>query len=44
MANTGDEVIYRHYFSFVNFYKKVNFWFCMLFELLPYKEESAAGR
>ena len=23
MANTGDEVIYRHYFDFVNFYKKV---------------------
>ena len=23
MANTGDEVIYLHYFDFVNFYKKV---------------------
>ena len=23
MANTGDEVIYLHYFNFVNFYKKV---------------------
>ena len=22
MANTGDEVIYLHYFDFVNFYKK----------------------
>ena len=23
IANTGDEVIYLHYFDFVNFYKKV---------------------
>ena len=22
MANTGDEVIYLHYFDFVNFYKE----------------------